>query len=200
MKRLTTTLATIFIALLATAQTTIDKDERKKALEHLKKSQSDLIDLVNDLNAEQINFKQGEDSWSIAECMEHIAISEKNLIGMVQMSLKEESDPSKRGEVAMTDDQIIGLITSREQKVKTRKEFEPTNSFGDFDGTVRAFKERRESNIKFVKSTDADLRNHYMQFPFGLIDTYQGILFMSGHTQRHTDQIREIMNNDDFPG
>lgn len=199
MKRFTITLAITLFAFFAVSQTTISKDERKTALNHLQQSQSELIDLVDGLTEEQINFKPDENSWSIAECMEHIAISEKNLIGMVQMSLKEESDPSKRSELAMTDEQIMDLITSREQKVKTRKEFEPTNSFGDFNGTVKAFKERRKSNMKFVKTTNTDLRNHYMQFPFGLIDTYQGILFMSGHTQRHADQIKEIMNSKNFP-
>ncbi|MEP1032306.1 DinB family protein [Ekhidna sp.] len=199
MKKIVLTLTGVLLVAAAVAQTTISTEERKKALSHLKKTQSELTSLVNGLTESQKNFKPDENSWSIAECLEHIAISEKNLIGMIQMGLEGDSDPSKRSEVAMSDEQILGLITSREQKVKTRKEFEPTNSFDGFDGTLKTFKERRKSNMKFVKSTDADLRNHYLQFPFGLIDTYQGILFMSGHTQRHTDQIREIMENTDFP-
>lgn len=180
------------------AQTTISVEERKKALTHLKSTQNELVSLVNGLTEDQVNFKP-DDSWSIAECLEHIAISEKNLIGMIHSGLESESNPSKRSEVAMSDEQILGLITSREQKVKTRKEFEPTNSFGGFNGSIKAFRDRRKSNMKFVKSTDADLRNHYLQFPFGLIDTYQGILFMSGHTERHTAQIKEIMNHANFP-
>lgn len=199
MKKIILTLTGVLFMLASFAQTTITAEERKKALTHLKQTQSELTSLVAGLSESQVNFKPDENSWSIAECLEHIAISEKNLIGMIQNGLEGDSDPSKRSEVAMTDDQIVGLITSREQKVKTRKEFEPTNSLGDFNGTLKTFKERRKSNMKFVKSTDADLRNHYLQFPFGLIDTYQGILFMSGHTQRHTDQIKEIMENSEFP-
>ncbi len=199
MKKTFLALAGIMLMAASVAQTTISSEERKKALNHLKKTQNELTSLVNRLSDSQVNFKPDENTWSIAECLEHIAISEKNLIGMIQNGLQGESDPSKRSEVAMSDEQIIGLITSREQKVKTRKEFEPTNSFGGFQGTVKAFKERRKSNMKFVKSTDEDLRNHYLQFPFGLIDTYQGILFMSGHTQRHTDQIKEIMESENFP-
>ncbi len=200
MKKFILNVAGLLLVTVTIAQTSINEEERKKALNHLKETESTLISMTKSLTSEQLNFKTDESSWSIAECMEHIAISEKNIIEMVQSSLKEDADPSKRSEVAMSDEQILGLITSREQKVKTRETFEPTNSFGGYSETVKAFRERRKANMKFVKSTDADLRNHYLQFPFGLIDSYQGVLFMSGHTKRHTDQIKEIMESDGFPG
>ncbi len=200
MKNFILTIIGVFLATLAISQTTISDEERKNALKHLKKTQNDLVSLVSNLNESQVNFKSSPDSWSIAECLEHITISEKNLIGMVQRGLESDSDPSRRSEVAMSDDQILGLITSRDQKVKTRKEFEPTDSFGGFEETLKTFKERRKSNMKFLKSSEEDFRNHYIQFPFGVLDTYQGLLFLSGHTQRHTDQIKEIMENENFPG
>ncbi|MEP0984987.1 DinB family protein [Ekhidna sp.] len=199
MKKLTTTTICIVFMLTCMGQETISKIKRQKALNHLKQTQSDLQVLIKDLSDEQLEYKMDESSWSVAECLEHIAISEKNLIDMIKMSLNEDSDPSKRSEVAMSDDQILSLITSRDQKVKTRKEFEPTDSFGGYNNTWKTFQERRKANIKFLKTTQADLRNHYMQFPFGLIDTYQGVLFMSGHTKRHTDQIKEIIASNNFP-
>jgi hypothetical protein len=38
-----------------------------------------------------------------------------------------------------------------------------------------------------------------MELPFGTIDAYQGILFMSAHTERHVRQIEEIMDDENFP-
>jgi len=32
-----------------------------------------------------------------------------------------------------------------------------------------------------------------VNFPFGKVDAYQVILLMSGHTIRHTDQIKEVI-------
>lgn len=199
MKKLILNISCLFLVAAAVAQTSISSEERKAAINHLKQTQKELLSLVDGLSENQVNFKPVEGAWSIAECVEHLAISEQNLIAMVQMGVKEEADPTKRSEIAMSDEQLLGLITSRDQKVKTRKEFEPTNSFGDFKSTLNTFKNRRNANLKFVKTTKDDLRNHYLQFPFGLIDTYQGILFMSGHTKRHTDQIREILESDNFP-
>ncbi|WP_420318873.1 DinB family protein [Ekhidna sp.] len=200
MKRITLQLFCLLWTVISIAQNSLSSEDQEKAIKHLKATQKELLAVVDGLNDEQINYKPNDDSWSVAECMEHIAISEKNLIEMIKMSLQEEADPDKRSEVAMTDDQILGLITSREQKVKTREEFEPTNSFGGFDETIETFQKRRKANIKFVKSADKNLRNYYLQFPFGLIDSYQGILFMSGHTERHIDQIREILASEGFPG
>lgn len=199
MKRMNTLIAALFVITTSITAQSISKEERQKALESLKASQVELKYELKGLSEKQLNFKSNAEAWSIAECVEHIAISETNIFGIVQMTLKENPDPSRRSEVQMNDEQVVGLITSRDQKVKTRKEAEPTNSFGTYEGTVDAFNEKRKSSIKYVKSSDDDLRNRYFQFPFGTIDSYQVILFMSGHTQRHVDQIKEVKASDSFP-
>lgn len=177
----------------------LTSEEKKGAIANLKDSQTELLKTVKGLSETQLNFKASPEQWSIAECVEHIAISETNIFGIVEMTLQADADPARRAEVKMTDEAVTALITNREQKVKTRKEFEPTNSFGSYDDTLGAFKEKRKSNLKYVKSTDDDLRNRYFEFPFGLVDSYQVIIFMSGHTVRHTDQIKEVMADAAFP-
>ncbi len=177
----------------------LTKEERKKALDHMKATQSELVKTIKGLSEAQLNFKASDDSWSVANCVEHLAISEGNIFGIVQMTLQNEPDPSMRDQVGMSDDQIIGLISSREQKVKTREEFEPTGKFGNYEGSLNEFKTKRKSNMAYVKSSSDDLRNRYFDFPFGKVDSYQVILFMSGHTKRHTDQIKEVMANAEFP-
>ncbi|MEP5612866.1 MAG: DinB family protein [Cyclobacteriaceae bacterium] len=196
-------LSMVSIALLSSvafAQTTLSKEERSKAIEHLKNTNAELLKTVKGLSEEQLNYKPTEDSWSVANCVEHLAISENNIFGIVQMTLQSDPDPSLRSEVKMSDDQVIGLIQSREQKVKTRTEFEPTNKYGGYDGSLAEFKTKRKENMKYVKSSQDDLRNRYFDFPFGKVDAYQVIIFMSGHTKRHTDQIKEVMASAGYPG
>ncbi len=201
MKRLLLSILSIaLITNLAIAQTTLTDEERGKAMDHLKKTNAELLKTVKGLSEEQLNYKMSEDSWSIANCVEHIAISETNIFGIVQMTLQNDPDPSLRSEVKMSDDQILGLIESRTQKVKTREEFEPTGKFGDYKGSLAEFKTKRKENMKYVKSSEDDLRNRYFDFPFGKVDAYQVVLFMSGHTKRHTDQIKEVMASAGFPG
>lgn len=181
------------------AETTLTDAERKYALNLLAETRGNLLKKVKGLSVEQLNFKADPTRWSIAECVEHIAISESNIFGFAQMGLKEPADPSKRSEIKVTDDGIINMIADRTNRVKTQEAFEPTGKFGSFDATLSEFKTKRDSNINYIKTTSDDLRNHYNDFPFGKIDTYQTILFMAAHSKRHTDQIEEVMKNPNFP-
>jgi hypothetical protein len=182
-----------------TLESTLTDSERKYAITLLQETKDNLIKKVSGLSAEQLNFKSDTSSWSVAECVEHIAISENNIFGYAQMAIKEPADPSKRSEVKMTDDAIVKMITDRSKKVKTRESFEPTGKFGSFEATLAEFKTKRDNNINYVKTTTDDLRNHYNDFPFGKLDTYQTIIFMAAHSKRHTAQIEEVMSNAGFP-
>ncbi len=93
----------------------------------------------------------------------------------------------------------IKFIQDRSSKVKTRSEFEPNNRFGSFEASLKTFKTLRKERVQFVKKTQEDLRNHYFEFPFGLTDAYQVIIFMACHHRRHLAQIKEAMAEDGFP-
>ena len=101
--------------------------------------------------------------------------------------------------VKVTDEGLIAMIEDRSNKVKTGEPFEPSGKYGSFEETVEEFKTKRKEHIGFVKNTQDDLRNRYQQLPFGTIDAYQILLFMSGHTERHIKQMEEVLDDEDFP-
>lgn len=173
--------------------------ERASATKILQDSENTLLKTVAGLTPEQLKFKASPDSWSIAECVEHLAIAENNFTMFVQQSLKTAAEPSKRSEVKMTDEAVVRMITDRTNKVKTTEMFQPGGKFGSFESTLAEFTTKRDNNLTYIKTTTDDLRNHYNDFPFGKIDTYQTILFMAGHSKRHTEQIAEIMKDAKFP-
>lgn len=191
--------AIAFISMSFTNTGSLTDAERTFAVNLLQQTQENLLKKVSRLSPEQLNFKADTASWSIAECVEHIAVSENNLSGLTQMALKEPTDPSKRNEVKMSDEAIVKMITNRSTKFKAPETFKPTGKFGTYEATLKEFKTKRENNINYIKTTSDDLRNHYHDFPFGKLDAYQTILFMAGHSKRHTDQIEEIMKNINFP-
>lgn len=173
--------------------------EREMAVKELVHSQDEMLLALDGLSEAQLNYKPDDETWSLAEITEHLAITENGIFGMLEQSLKTPADPSKRGEVKMTDEQILGFIEDRSTKVKTSKEMEPSSQFGDFNATLKVFKDSRESHIDYLKNTDDDLRNHYAQMPFGTLDGLQVVLFMSGHTDRHVQQMHELMSASNFP-
>ncbi len=173
--------------------------ERDMAVKKLTNSQKEMLNALDGLSDAQLNYKPDAETWSLAEITEHLAITENMIFGMVTESLKTPADPSRRGEVKMTDEQILGFIEDRSTKIKTQEPMEPTGQFGDFESTLEAFKDSREDHIVYIKDTDDDLRNHYAQFPFGTLDGLQVVLFMAGHTDRHVQQMHELMSDADFP-
>lgn len=199
MKRIIPTIILLVCVSLTSAFAQISDADREKITSQLKASQTELMSAIKGLSEEQWLYKPTADSWSIAETVEHLAKSEQNIFGMAQMSLEQEPPTDIAEKHNFTDEMILGLITNREKKVKTRPEFEPTQQFDDYSGSLKAFKDKRKDNIKYVRSTDDNLRGYYAEFPFGWVDTYQVILFMSGHTQRHIAQIEEVKAASGYP-
>ena len=181
------------------ADTTLTQKERNDAISYYMEAQKNLEKELKGLSETQLNWKPADSVWSVANCVEHIAISEKNIFDWAMSTLKEAADPTKRAEVKNTDDAIKAMVSSRERKVKTQEGFKPTGQFGNTAQTLAVFHERRTANINYIKTTQDDLRNHYSQSPVGLMDAYQILLFMNAHTKRHTDQIIEVKTNPAFP-
>lgn len=174
-------------------------EEREFAVNHMRGTQERLLTVVKGLSEAQLNFKSSPESWSIAECVEHLAISEEMIGGMLQEALETPADPSMRDSVKISDDDLLGIISSRDKKVKTGEAFEPSGKFGSYAKTLVAFMTKRAEHIAYMRTTKDDLRNHYAQLPFGTIDGVQILLFMSGHTERHIRQMEEVMAHPDFP-
>ncbi len=173
--------------------------EREMGVQELTKTKDRLTSTVAGLSEAQLNFKIDSIFWSVAECVEHLAISESMIDGMLQDALKVAADPSKRDSVQLSDEKMMTMISSRDQKVKASEVFEPSGKFGSFEETVKEFTDKRDAHITYLKYTEDDLRNHYAKSPFGTLDGLQVLLFMSGHTERHVAQMEEVMAHADFP-
>lgn len=193
-------IAVIFIVSSFTTNTfKITDEERAFALKELSNSKQQLLQSVDGLSDTQLNFKSTTESWSIAECIEHLTISEHTFYDMLQGLLQNPVDETKEEAVAMTDEQLLTLIRDRSNRVKTSEAFEPSGKYGTYMETLEALKGKRKEHMEYMRTTEDDLRNYYGQLPFGTIDAYQLILFMSGHMDRHVAQIDEIMADEDFP-
>ena len=179
---------------------TLSKKERKYVADHMKDTRADALKSVKDLSEAQLNFRPGQDQWTVKECIYHIAISEKNLWNMIEAAMKAPANPEKRSEIKMTDEQLVKMLQDRSFKVKTGEQFEPKNTpYKSLDEALTDFKINRASHIKYIKSTTEDLRNHMVQMSFGWLDCYQVCLMLSAHSNRHTQQINEVKKTTGFP-
>ncbi|HKZ66668.1 MAG TPA: DinB family protein [Chitinophagaceae bacterium] len=179
---------------------TLTKEERKLAINQLKDTKTDLLKSIRGLSETQLNFKQSPDRWSIKECFNHLTLAEAGFWEMLETSMKEHAAPEKRSQVKISDEDLLKRITDRSVKAKAPEFFQPSKAeWKSMNEAVTAFKSSRSKHLKYAKTTTEDLRNHFVQLPFGWIDCYQFIIFISGHNNRHTQQINEIIANTGFP-
>jgi uncharacterized damage-inducible protein DinB len=178
----------------------ITKKERKTATKFLAESEKNAFKAVSKLSDDQLKFKPAPDKWSVEECMMHIAATEKMLWGMVEGTIKAPANPEKRTEIKWSDEEVMKNITDRTNKVKTFPALEPPNTgYKNLAEASASFKENRDKLIAYVKSTPDDLRNHVATLPVGSFDSYQMLLFIGAHSNRHVEQMKEVMADPNFP-
>ena len=180
--------------------TALDKQERKFAVMQLKNTRADLLKSVKDLSDAQLNFKPASNKLSIKECIFHINTVENTLWGLLNNKMKTPSDPEKRSAITLTDVGLLNNLDSRHHRIEIAEKLQPEkDSWLSTAEALDDFKEMRNDHLKYVKTTTEDLRNHPVEMPFGWIDSYQLILFIAGHTNRHIQEIEEIRSNPSFP-
>ena len=200
MKKLAILVSAFLLFGFTTKDGTISKKERKSAIDLLKDTEKGVIKAVAGLSEAQLNFKPAPDKWSVEDCVKHIATTEQSLWQMTNGAIQQAGNPEKRADIKATDEEVIKMTENREHKVKTAPSMEPQNTpYKSLAEALASFKTDRAKLINYVKTTDADLRNHVITMPPGSFDSYQMILLIAAHSNRHTQQIEEVKADPDFP-
>lgn len=188
---------------LAAAAPTLTQAERDSAVAELQGSRQAFLDATKGLTPAQWAFKAGPDRWSIAECAEHIALSEDFIFGVVtDRVLKSAPAPEKRAAVKGKDEMLVKMLQDRTHKATAPEPIDPVKKPMAAEDSVKQFLASRAHTIEFIKTTQEDLRDHFQDHPappIGTLDAYQWILLISGHSRRHTLQILEVKADPNFP-
>jgi hypothetical protein len=180
---------------------TLSQKEREEGVAELEGSRKAFLDATNGLSEAQWNFKPGPDRWSIAECAEHIGVTETFILNLItEQALKGPAEPEKRAQVQGKDATIMPMALDRSAKFKAPEIIQPTRRWATSGEITKNVLENRARTIEFVSTTQEDLRDHFMDHPvFKTLDTYQWILLTSAHMRRHTLQILEVKGDPNFP-
>jgi hypothetical protein len=186
-------------AVLLPAQT-LNKYDREFGMSALHASRKVYLDSVAGLSPAQWNYKPSPTSWSIAECAEHIALSEEFIFQLAtQKILQTPAAPEKAAEVKGKEEMILKVLPVRDRKVQAPEVLKPSGRFKTPEEAVATFKRLRDEHIAYLEKTEDPLRVHFMESAVGLIDAYQWIIYMSAHTERHTNQILEVKASPGYP-
>ncbi len=160
------------------------------------------------LNNQQLNWKPSMDKWSIAECVDHLTVTNKLYLDKIeyQLSLKKiHCDDSKE----LVRHKILGKLIiksvdpSNLKPTKTFKVFYPTSS--QYDNSV--LKNLIETELKLIhivkNSVNSNFNNYIISSPVSgiikenLCDVFEIIRL---HNKRHLLQIDKLLSLAQFPG
>lgn len=180
----------------------LSQSERDRAMSELHATRKIFLDSLAGLSEAQWKFKPDANTWSIAECAEHIALTEDALFELVtNQILHSPAAPEKKAEVKDKDERVLKVIADRSHKAKAPERLVPTHRWSTEQALIEHFKQSRDHTIAYVQTTQDDLRSHFLAHPaVGELDAYQWLLLAAAHTQRHTAQINEVKGLPNYPG
>lgn len=187
------------LALLAWAGG-LTQGDRDFAMSHLHASRKLFLDALAGLTEAQWKFKPAPDRWSIAECAEHVALTEDAIFEMVTGKILKSPPAAGPRATRADDEQLLHLLRDRSQRAQAPEFLRPSGKWPSKEALIEHFKQSRDRTIAFVETTQEDLRAYVAPHPVrSQMDAYQWLLLLAAHAERHTAQIEEIKADPRFP-
>jgi hypothetical protein len=178
---------------------TLSDQDRAALVDQLAKTKQAFIDSIRGLSDAQWRFKPNPFKWSIAECADHIIMSEDFFMANEQKLLQTPAQSRPADQAASQDKAVQGFVANRTNKFFNPDALAPKGQFGTPAEAIAQFTSRRDHNIEYARTTKDDLRAHFVPTPRGTLDAYQLLLVMAGHSGRHTAQIQEVKASPKYP-
>ena len=189
--------ALVLVSVTASAQE-LSKEDREKGVKYLEETRDGVVAAVSGLSDAQMHFKAGPDRWSVAECLEHIALAEDFLFMNVTQNVMKAGPGAPDRDYAKADAMVLAMIPDRSHKAQAPPQLVPTSRWTP-DEALKHFLASREKTIEYMK-TESSLRMHVADSPLGQpLDAYEWLLFIGAHSKRHTEQIDEVKADAGFP-
>jgi len=176
----------------------LSQADRDKGVAYLEQTRDGVVAAVAGLSDAQLHFKAAPDRWSVAECLEHIALAEDYIFGNVTQNVMKAGPGAADRDVAKIDAAVLAMVPDRSHKAQAPGPLVPTGRWTP-DEALKHFLASREKTIEYLK-TEPGLRDHVADSPIGQpLDAYEWLLFIGAHSKRHTEQIDEVKADPKFP-
>lgn len=186
---------------LAAADPHMTADERAKVLNWLEESRREFLAAIDNVSEAQWKWKPAPERWSVGEVAEHVVLAEAGLFGNLKVALAapavadwETKTKGKTEIIEMVMAPRLGKATAPEPLVPGGKMTR--------DEARQRFEAQRTEMVRFVRETDAPLKEHLAKHPMPMFDplnAYQWLIYAPLHTMRHDKQIAEVKATEGYP-
>lgn len=198
-RRIALFVAAIMLSLAPAGAQPLTQQERETLLQHLDQTRQAFLASISGVSGAQWTYKAGPDRWSIAEVAEHVGISETTILQLLtEKILKSPAMP--RDHNPISDAKLLEGLLDRSARFQAPEMLKPTSRWTTRDALAKDFAAARDKTAAYVKATTDDVHGHGAPHPvFKILDGYQWLLLLSGHSARHTAQIEEVKTSPGYP-
>jgi len=177
----------------------LTEQERQVAIDHLTKTRQTVIDAVAGITENQARWAPSPERWSILGYLEHLAVSDDALVGLVKRSLLTPAQPETAQQRSEREAKMKDTHAPRGAN-KAPDMLQPAGRFQTVREALDAFLAARERTLEYARTTQDDLRSHFTPHPvYGQLDAYQWLNGNARHANSHCEHIREIREMPGFP-
>ncbi len=128
-------------------------------------------------------------SWSVVECVEHLALSELALLSRLREATPGDSLHEDRAREAKFQD----LAMNRARRIEAPEVVIPKIATTDLGQAVEGFHAARRETVRFVDQFPGDLHSWLTIHPLITrpVNCYEMLVLMAMHPRRHALQIAE---------
>jgi len=163
--------------------------------------------LFSHLNAQQLNWKPDADSWSVAQCFEHLISTNREFYPVFDLILKGEHRKTLLQRLPYLPRMFGGMMVkalspNSRRKFKAPGSAQPSSSSIDPQIVGRFITHQRETLAKMKSLQEYDPAEIIITSPFAsalvysLLDAFRLIV---AHERRHFAQAQRVMEADGFP-
>ena len=166
--------------------------ERAHLVELLESSRQELEVMAAEVGKEEWLKRPDPEKWSVGEVVEHLALTEDALFGMIHQALSSEPDPEWQA-VAVGTEGVETMVQDRSQKFQAPEGLQPKGE-SERSATLADYATKRARTLDFVRSIQAPVKQHLAQGPPGKMNVQQWTALIGAHNLRHNRQIQDVID------
>ena len=171
--------------------------DRQFTIDQFNRTRDELVKETENLTPAQWAFHESADRWSIGQIVEHLALWEIIWSREISMGTRNKPQP-ELNKTSRPDSYYSDFIMETNPHVSADVAI-PTGFIKGQDN-LTFFLSRWQTNLAFLKKTDADMRAQFeLTATPNPRNMHQVYIFQWGHVDRHLRQIRKVKADPNFP-
>ncbi len=165
-------------------------DEKHELLAALAAGREALTHSLEGVDEALASHQPSPDSWSIRDCVEHVALAEQFLLSRLAAAALSDAPPDTRKREPL----LMKGALNRARKAQSPEPASPAGRFATLHEALAAFDAARAQTLQVLEKFTGDPRCWLTTHPLvpGTVNCYEILLLAAVHPARHAQQIAEI--------